>query len=100
MPRKYTRIEFLSEEIFRRKANGETNLEIATSYGLSKQQIKQLVTRQNRKKRLIVAGYVPRPKGRPKANIADDETLRNNELVKLRMQVDLLRNFLLEVGRR
>ena len=58
MPRKYTRIEFLSEEIFRRNDNGETNLEIATSYGLSKQQIKQLVTRQNRKKRLIVAGYV------------------------------------------
>ena len=26
MPRKYTRMEFLSEEIFRRKANGETNL--------------------------------------------------------------------------
>ena len=46
MPRKYTRMEFLSEEIFRRKANGETNLEIAASYGLSKQQIKKLVTRQ------------------------------------------------------
>ena len=55
MPRKYTRIEFLSEEIFRRKANGETNREIAASYGLSKQQIKKLVTRQNRKKPRVLA---------------------------------------------
>ena len=99
-PLKFTQVILHYRRIFRRKANGETNLEIAASYGLSKQQIKKLVTRQNRKKRLISAGYVPRPKGRPKANIADEETLRNNELVKLRMQVDLLRNFLLEVGRR
>ena len=51
-------MEILSEEIFHRKANGETNREIAASYGLSKQQIKELETRQNRKKRLIAAGYV------------------------------------------
>ena len=80
MPRKYTRMEFLSEEIFRRKANGETNLEIAASYGLSKQQIKQLVTRQNRKKRLIAAGYVPRPKGRP--NIMDPRIQTSTENFK------------------
>ena len=36
MPRKYTRMEFLSEEIFRRKANGETNLEIDASRSMSR----------------------------------------------------------------
>ncbi len=100
MPRKYTKIEMLSEEIFRRKAAGETNREIGASYGLSKEQIKQLVNRQNHKKRLIAHGYVLRHKGRPQKNPADKETLRNNELIMLRMQVDLLRNFLLEAGRR
>jgi hypothetical protein len=100
VPRKYTKIEMISEEIFQRKAAGETNREIGASYGLSKEQIKQLVNRQNHKKRLIANGYVPRHKGRPRKNSADKETLRNNELIMLRMQVDLLRNFLLEVGRR
>lgn len=100
MPRQYNKIEILSEEIFRRKATGETNREIGASYGLSKEQIKQLVNRQNRKKRLIANGYVPRHKGRPCQDQKDKEIMLNNELIRLRMQVDLLRNFLLEVGRR
>lgn len=66
MARKYAKVEILSDEAFRRKAAGETNKEIAQSYGLSKKQIKGLVKRQNRKARLIANGYVPRPKGRPR----------------------------------
>ena len=102
MPRKYTKVELLSDEVFRRKAAGETNREIAESYGLSKKQIKKLVTRQNHKARLIANGYVPRPKGRPrqKPADADDETRRNNELIELRMKVELLQNFLSEAGRK
>ena len=100
MSRQYTKMEVISEEVFRRKAAGETNRQIAESYGLTKYQIKQLVARQNRKSRLIVNGYSPRPKGRPRKNAADEETKRNNELIQLRMQVELLRNFLSEVGRR
>lgn len=101
MPRKYTKVEILSEEVFRRKAAGETNREIAESYGLSKKQIKDLVTRQNHKSRLIANGYVPRQKGRPRQqNHVDNETLRNNELIELRMKVELLQNFLSEVGRK
>jgi hypothetical protein len=34
MPRKYTKVEILSGEVFRRKAAGETNREIAENYGL------------------------------------------------------------------
>ncbi|CAB1245248.1 conserved protein of unknown function [Ruminococcaceae bacterium BL-6] len=101
MPRKYTKIEELSEEVFRRKAAGETNREIGQSYGLSKEQIKGLVKRQNRKVSLISNGYLPRPKGRPRRqNPVDEETLRNNELIELRMKVELLQNFLSEAGRR
>lgn len=100
MSKKYTKVEILSEEVFQRKAAGETNREIAESYGLTKCQIKQLVSRQHRKTRLIANGYVPRPKGRPRKNAADEETQRSNELVELRMKVELLQNFLSEVGRR
>lgn len=100
MSRSYTKVEILSEEIFRRKAAGETNRQIGESYGLTKYQIKQLVARQNRKARLIANGYVPQPKGRPRKNPANEEQKRNNELIELRMQVELLRNFLSEAGRR
>jgi predicted transcriptional regulator len=100
MLRKYTKLEILSEEVMRRKAAGETNRQIAESYGLTLEQIKELVKRQNRKARLIAQGYVPRPKGRPCKNPSDEETRRKNELTELRMQVELLKNFLSEAGRR
>lgn len=100
MSRSYVKVEHLAEEVFRRKAAGETNREIGAHFGLSKEQIKKLVSRQNRKARLMANGYVPRPKGRPRRDSTDTETQRNNELVELRMQVEVLRNFLSEVGRR
>lgn len=100
MSKKYTKVEFLSEDVFRRKAAGETNREIAESYGLSKKQIKKLVTRQNHKARLIANGYIPKPKGRPRKSAADEETRHNIELVELRMKVELLQNFLCEAGRK
>ncbi|MBP3646717.1 MAG: hypothetical protein J6K55_09875 [Clostridia bacterium] len=100
MARKYTKVEGLTKIIRQRKANGETNREIAESYGLTKYQVKQLMARQNRKERRIAAGYIPRPKGRPRKESASEETKRNNEVVLLRMQVELLRNFLYEAGRR
>ena len=95
-------MEVLAEEVFRRKAAGETNRQIAESYGLTKEQIKELVNRQNRKKRAIANGYVPLPKGRPRKDSVEEteEAKRNNELVKLRMENELLRNFLSEAGRR
>ena len=100
MTRKYTKVEGLTEIIRQRKANGETNREIAESYGLTKYQVKQLMARQNRKERRIAAGYIPRPKGRPRKEPASEEAKRNNEVALLRMQVELLRNFLYEAGRR
>lgn len=100
MTRRYTKVEELTEAIRARKARGETNREIGESYGLSKRQVEQLINRQNRKERKIAAGYIPRPKGRPRKEPASEEVKRNNEILQLRMQVELLRNFLYEAGRR
>ena len=100
MARKYTKVEHLIEEIRERKSGGETNREIGESLGLSTYQIKQLISRQKRKERLLAAGYIPRPKGRPRKEPASEEAKRNNEVVRLRMTVELLRNFLCEAGRR
>lgn len=100
MSRSYVKMESLAEEVFRRKAAGETNREIGERFGLTKRQVEQLVNRQNRKQRLVANGYLPRPKGRPRKDVADENVRQQNELIQLRMQVELLRNFLLEAGRR
>ena len=99
MPRKYKKIEMLSDEIFRLKEQGKTHREIGDLYGLTKEQIKGFVNRQNRKQQLLDKGYVPRPKGRPRKNSLDESTLLQNELIELRMKVDVLQNFLCAIGR-
>lgn len=100
MARQYTKVQGLLEIVIARHSKGETYREIGNSYGLSKKQIKELVTREKRKRRKIAAGYVLRPKGRPRKAAADAEVSKDKEIVELKMQVELLRNFLLEVGRR
>ena len=46
MPRNYTKMEELAAAVLERKAAGESNQQIAESYGLSRRQIEQLVNRQ------------------------------------------------------
>ena len=99
MSRNYNNIEYLASEVFARKAAGETHREIAKAYNLTLKQIRSLVCRQNRKRKLAAQGYILRPKGRPRKDYQNDEAIRNNEIISLRMQVDVLRNFLSEVGR-
>lgn len=100
MTRKYTKVEQLAEIVRERHDQGESYREIATSYGLEKEQVKKLMERQRRKERMLAAGYIPRPKGRPDKEAVSEEEKQRNELVRLRMQVELLRNFLSEAGRR
>ena len=100
MARRYTKVEGLTEVVRTRHEQGETYAEIASDYGLEKKQLKQLMARRRRKERKIAAGYIPRPKGRPRKEAASEEVKRYNEIVQLRMQVELLRNFLSEAGRR
>ena len=100
MARRYTKVEGLTKVVRTRHEQGETYAEIASDYGLEKKQLKQLMARQRRKERKIAAGYIPRPKGRPRKEPESEEVKRNNEIVQLRMQVELLRNFLSEAGRR
>ena len=81
MPRNYTKVEHLSAEILRRKHAGETNRQIAESYHLTVEQVKNLVTRQNRKMRLVERGYTLRRKGRPARKDADELTTLRNECI-------------------
>lgn len=100
MPRSYTKVEELAAIVFERKAAGETNRQIGESYGLTKKQIEQLVTRQNRKREKLEAGDIIRPKGRPRKIPQTPETAQEQEIRQLKMTVELLQNFLSEAGRR
>lgn len=100
MSRQYTKVAEISKEVFERKAAGEKNREIAARYGLAKDQIKGFVKRENRKARLVAQGYTLQPKGRPRKDAASESVRKENELIQLRMTVELLRNFLSEAGRR
>lgn len=70
MARKYTKIEGLTDVIQARKVAGETNRAIGESYSLSLKHAKGLISRQNRKERMLAAGYIPRPKGWPQKEAA------------------------------
>ena len=89
MPREYRKVKHLEEEIFAEKAAGRTNREIGAEYGLSKRQVECLINRHNRRKRKEAAGIIPQRRRK-----APDE------LEQLRMENELLRDFVKFIGRR
>ncbi len=100
MARKYRKVEHLVDIIEERSKAGETYREIGASLGLSREEVRGAMHRHHEKERKLAAGYIARPKGRPRKDSQSEEVKRNNEVVQLRMTVELLRNFLYEAGRR
>ena len=93
-------MEFIPRIIEERSKAGETYREIGASLGLSREEVRGVMHRHHAKERKLAAGYIVRPKGRPRKDGQSEEVKRNNEIVQLRMTVELLRNFLCEAGRR
>ena len=83
------------------KAAGKTNREIAEHFGFKdKYVVKEWVKRYNRKKRKMEAGIVPRRRGRPPKGYVPTEQEKDNEIRRLKMENELLRDFLRLAGRR
>ena len=100
--RKYTHIQALEQEILRMRQGGATRQEIADRFGLSKSQIKNWINRYNRKQAKMEAGITPRPKGRPRKDSAPGDIIAEQayEIKRLRMENELLRDFLRSTGRK
>lgn len=101
--RKYTHIQVLLPEIKAMLAEGKTQREIAEYYGLQdKYVVKQLLARERRKERKLEAGILPRPKGRPRKDTAPRDIVAEQayEIQRLRMENQLLRDFLYFTGRK
>ena len=101
--RAYTHVQILLPEIQAMVDAGKTQREIAEHFGLSsKKVVKKLLERERKKSRQIEAGIKPRPKGRPRKDAAprDLATEQAYEIKRLKMENQLLRDFLQLTGRK
>ena len=89
MSRQYTNFEQYEETILQMKAKGCTRREIAEKTGITPDQVHQFLYRYNRKQRNMKAGILPKKKGRPSKSSSMEA-----EIARLRMENELLRDFL------
>ena len=101
--RNYTHVQEWLPEIKAMLAKGKTQREVAEYYGFrDKQVVKELLKRERRKERKLEAGIIPRPKGRPRKNAVPRDIVAEQayEIQRLRMENELLRDFLQSTGRK
>ena len=92
--RKYTKIQVLETEIVSMHRAGKTHREIAEYFGLERSQVKKCLERFRCRQRKQAAGIQPKPKGRPRKDGQPPHQSEAAELKRLRMENQLLRDFL------
>lgn len=100
MTRQYTKIKQYEQKIFEMKAEGKSHTEIARFFNLNKGQIRELVKRHNRQKRALEQGICPKKKGRLRKQPITAFKALQKENNRLRMENELLRDFLSALGRK
>ena len=101
--RNYTHVEELFPEIEAMLASGKTQREVAEYFGFrDKYVVKRLVKRERAKQRKREAGIAIRPKGRPRNASAPGDIIAEQayEIKRLRMENELLRDFLRSAERK
>ena len=98
--RQYTHMNEIADEILRMRNEGKTRREIWTHFGISKKQYENFLNRHNRINREIAAGVLPRRQGRPPKGYVSTQADKDNEIKRLKMENELLRDFLCAAGRR
>ena len=100
--RNYTHVKILEPEVVEMRESGKTKREIAEHFGMTTEQVKELLKRYRRRERKIAAGITPRPKGRPRKDAPprDVVTEQAYEINRLKMENKLLRDFLQLTGRK
>ena len=97
--RKYTKIQALEAEIVSMHEGGKTHREIAEHFGLERIQPKKCMEKFRHRQQKQAAGIQTRPKGRPRKDGVPPHQSEAAELKRLRMENQLLRDFL-ELGGR
>ena len=92
--RKWTDMKAIEAGIIELREAGKSRQEIADYFGLSKKQIVDWVTQYNREQARLAKGISLRRKGRPCKDGKPLQTSEAAELKRLRMENQLLRDFL------
>ena len=100
MARKYTPMPVPEKKISAMKAEGKSQREIAKECGFELKQVKKFFERHNKRNRKIEAGIIPRHRGRPANGLRVSEKEKDYEIKRLKMENELLRDFLRGIGRR
>jgi len=98
--RTWTNIKVLESEMVEMRKAGKTRREIAEHFGLEKEQIKNWVNRYNRTQARVAAGLPPKQRGRPRKGDRTSEEEYKYEINRLKMENELLRDFLQLIGRK
>ena len=98
--RKYTNLKVLLPEIRAMLAEGRSHREIEEHFGLTGERpIHHLLKQEHRREKKLAAGFVPKPKGRPRSDGKASKQDVQKELARLRMENKLLRDFLQSMER-
>ena len=102
MPRKYEKVQELLPGIKEMLKAGYTQREVAEHFELgSKEVVKQLLHRERCKEEKAAYGIKPRPQGRPRKDAAPRDIVAEQayEIKRLKMENELLRDFLSLTGK-
>jgi hypothetical protein len=99
--RKYTRMKLLEAAIDEMLAQGKTHREIEEHFGLQGDRpLHSFLKNRRRKERKLAAGVPLRPQGRQPKGYKPPEVEKDYEIKRLKMENELLRDFLRFAGRR
>lgn len=91
--------QVIVEEIVKKHAQGMTRRELSEEYGMPYKTVKNMITRENHKKEQRQTGISPRQPGRPRKKERSGIEELKLENKHLRMENELLRDFLRAAGR-
>ena len=100
--RKYTHIKEIESELLAMREAGYTRQEIADQFGLEKEQIKSWIKRYNHEQARQAAGLPPKRRGHSRKDEGSKDIVseQQREIKRLKMENELLRDFLQSVGRK
>ena len=100
MSREYKKIRHFEKEINQMKEEGLTYREIGEKLGYTKTQVKEFVKRQRRQVKKFYTEIIPKHRGRPGKKPITSHHEMEIENKRLKMENELLRDFLQSIGRR
>lgn len=99
--RRYTRMKLIEAEIDEMLAQGKSHKEIETHFGLQgNRPLHNFLKKRRRKEKKVLAGIALRPKGRHPKGSKMPQAEKDYEIKRLKMENELLRDFLRLAGRR